>query len=131
MAYRRWIDQMTSVEDWLIGTAVMTIFVEGSVNDRVEIGRPPEMKTPEQIEAVVDRHHLVRHHGIARDRMDLIRAHQQVEAGHRQAAYGMVLAHARTKDQQERVLEVLASALESWLRYRDGVAAACGLKKPS
>ena len=131
VAYRRWIDQMTSAEDWLVGTAVMTIFVEGSINDRVEIGRPPEIKTPEQIEAVVDRHHLVRHHGIARDRMDLIRAHQQVEAGHRQAAYGMVLAHARTKDQQERVLEVLGSALESWLRYRDGVAAASGLKKPS
>lgn len=127
--YRKWLDEVTTDSDWLVGVAVLTIFVEGSINDRSELRQPSDGKTPAEIEAVVDRHPLVRHHGLARTNMDLIRAHQQVEAGHRQAAYGMILRHTVDSAQENRVLEALASALEVWFRYRDGVAAACGLKQ--
>ena len=130
--YRHWLDEVTTGRDWLTGVAVLTIFVEGSLNDRSEIGKRSDGKTPAEIEAVVDRHPLVRHHGIAPANMDLIRAHQQVEAGHRQAAYGMVLRHTGgSAAQQDGILGALTSALEVWLRYRDSVAAACGLTRPS
>jgi pyrroloquinoline-quinone synthase len=62
--------------------------------------------------------------------MDLIRAHQKVEAGHRQDAYVMVINHATTAQQQEAVLACLKKSLRLWLKYRDAVAKACGLKKP-
>ena len=129
--YRRWLDQVTGMSDWLVGVAVLTIFVEGSIHDRRELGIPSEPKTTSEIEAVLDRHPLVRHHGVKRSSMDLIRAHQMVEAGHRQAAYTMVLEHARTPGQQKSVLKALGSSLEYWLGFRDGVAAACQLHEPS
>ena len=128
-AYRRWLDDITGSDDWLVSVAVLTIFVEGSINDRHEIRQPSLQKTREQIESAVDRHPLVRHHGVPPARMDLIRAHQTVEAGHRQAAYGMVSRHARSSAQQSRVLDALASGLDRWLHYRDDVASACGLTR--
>jgi pyrroloquinoline-quinone synthase len=63
--------------------------------------------------------------------MDLIRAHQQVEAGHRQDAYTMVLTHATTARQQRAVVACLTQALALWTRYRDDVAKACRLRRPS
>ena len=129
--YRQWLDHVTAESDWLVSVAVLTIFVEGSIHDRRELGLPAEPKTPSEIEEAVDRHPLVRHHGVARSSLDLIRAHQMVEAGHRQAAYAMVRKHARTPNQQKGVLEALGASLEYWLRFRDGVASACQLRNPS
>jgi pyrroloquinoline-quinone synthase len=125
--YREWLERVTLHRDWLIGVAVLTIFVEGSVNDRREILDPSPRKTAGDIERFVDAHPLVRHHGLPPKAMDLIRAHQMVEAGHRHAAYEMVLSHAVTADQQAGVLGALDESLEHWLRYRDGIAEACGL----
>ena len=62
--------------------------------------------------------------------MDLIRAHQKVEAGHRQDAYTMVVSHAETRSQQNAVLACVAEGLTLWMKYRDGVAKACNLSKP-
>jgi pyrroloquinoline-quinone synthase len=61
--------------------------------------------------------------------MDLIRANQAVEAGHRHDAYDMVTGHAVTAAQQKAVLVCLRKSLSLWLRYRDGVAHACHLHK--
>ncbi|MEW6324282.1 MAG: iron-containing redox enzyme family protein, partial [Nitrospirota bacterium] len=36
-AYRAWLDRVTTKRPWVEGLAVMTIFVEGSVNDRKEL----------------------------------------------------------------------------------------------
>jgi pyrroloquinoline quinone (PQQ) biosynthesis protein C len=127
LAYRQWLDDMTTEPEWLPGIAVFTIFVEGSIHDRKELSRLADPKSPAEIEEVVRQHPLVRYHGTDPACMDLIRAHQKVESSHRRAAYEMVLRHARTEQQQNRVVTVLNMALDHWLRYRDGIAAACGL----
>lgn len=127
--YRVWLDRMSDHPDWVVGAAVMTIFVEGSVHDRTEISRPAGSKTPRQISAKIKTHPLVQYHGVPPQAMDLIRAHQMVEAGHRHDAYAMVVNHARTRAQQDTILATLDRTLDLWLRYRDGVAQACGIKK--
>jgi pyrroloquinoline-quinone synthase len=38
--YRKWLDRVSVSRDWVIGAAALTIFVEGSVNDRQEISSP-------------------------------------------------------------------------------------------
>jgi pyrroloquinoline-quinone synthase len=129
-AYRAWLDAVSNRRDWVLGAAVLTIFVEGSINDRQEILAPSTPKTKDEIEAAIARHPLVRHHGAPPACMDLIRAHQAVEAGHRHDAYDMVVGHAITVPQQKAVLACLKKSLALWLRYRDGIARACGLQNP-
>ncbi len=129
-AYRKWLEHETASRDWVIGAATMAIFVEGSVKDRKEILEPSKPRSEEEIEAYVSDHPLIKHHGIARAAMDLIRAHQKVEAGHRQDAYAMVLTHTKTTAQQRAVLASLRKSLRLWMAYRDAVVKACRLRKP-
>jgi pyrroloquinoline-quinone synthase len=129
-SYRAWLDRVSENRDWVIGAAALTIFVEGSVKDRQEIVEPSKPKTSDEIEDTVRRHPLVRFHGLSPDNMDLIRAHQMVEAGHRHDAYDMVVGNATTHSRQKAVLACLRKSLQLWLSYRDAVAKACGLKKP-
>lgn len=63
-AYRSWLDTVSLERDWLVGASVLTIFVEGSVNDRQEILHPSSPKTSAEIEEVVSTHPLVVHHGV-------------------------------------------------------------------
>ena len=125
--YRGWLDRMSDYPDWVVGAAVMTIFVEGSVHDRVELSRPSRPKTPKQISEKINNHPLVTFHGVSSKAMDLIRAHQLVEGGHRHDAYAMVVSQANTRAQQDTILTTLQRTLTLWLRYRDGVARACQL----
>jgi len=125
--YRGWLDRMSDHPDWVVGAAVMTIFVEGSVHDRVELSRPSRPKTAKQISAKIKAHPLVRFHGVSPQALDLIRAHQLVEGGHRHDAYAMVVNQAKTRAQQNTILTTLQRTLALWLRYRDGVARACQL----
>lgn len=127
--YREWLDHVSWNHNWILGAAALTIFVEGSINDRQEILKPSKPKNQAEIEEVVKRHPLVRHHGLSPDRLDLVRAHQMVEAGHRHDAYDMVLTHAVSPKQQQQILACLNESLQLWLRYRDAVARACGLKR--
>lgn len=126
--YRAWLDKMSSHRHWVMGAAVLTIFVEGSVNDRKEIHEPSKPKSAEDIEAIIRNHPLVQHHGLSPDYMDLIRAHQLVEAEHRHDAYDMVVNYT-TLALQQSVLANLQTTLSFWLQYRDAVAKACGIKK--
>ncbi|GKS58249.1 hypothetical protein YTPLAS18_17760 [Nitrospira sp.] len=128
--YRKWLEKATAHRDWVIGAATMAIFVEGSVKDRREILEPSKPKSEDEIEAYVSAHPLVQHHGIDRRAMDLIRAHQKVEAGHRQDAYEMVLNYATTASQQRAVLASLATSLRLWTAFREAVANSCRLRKP-
>jgi pyrroloquinoline-quinone synthase len=128
--YRAWIERVTENRDWVIGAAALTIFVEGSVKDRQEILEPSKPKKAEEIEVIVQQHPLVRFHGLSPERMDLIRSHQMVEAGHRHDAYEMVVGQATTRSRQQAVLACLKKSLRLWLAYRNAVANACGLKKP-
>jgi pyrroloquinoline quinone (PQQ) biosynthesis protein C len=130
-AYRRYLDRVSISRDWAVGAATLAIFVEGSVNDRREILEPSKPKTPVEIEKVVKNHSLVQHYGLSPDCLDLIRAHQMVEAGHRQDAYTMILTHVVDPKRQQAILMCLQRALHLWLRYRNSVARACGLEKPS
>ena len=128
-AYRQWLDRATANRDWTVGAAVMTIFVEGSVKDRKEIVSPSKPKTAQEIEGIVRKHPLVLHQGLSPDHMDLIRAHQMVEAGHRHDAYDMVVGHVTERRRQETILSCLKKSLHYWIRYRDAVARACRFKK--
>lgn len=125
--YRAWLEHMSSHRQWVIAAATLTIFVEGSVKDRKEILAPPENKHPEDIESIISVHPLVRYHGISPSRMDLIRAHQMVEAGHRHDAYDMVVNYTAPALRQS-VLTGVKKSLSLWLNYRDAVAQACGIK---
>ncbi len=125
--YRKWLDRMSDHKDWVVGAAVMTIFVEGSMHDRAEMSRPARPKTAKQISTKIANHPLVTYHGVKSEAMDLIRAHQMVEGGHRHDAYAMVVNHAKSRTQQDYILATLQKTLDLWLRYRDGVARACGL----
>jgi pyrroloquinoline-quinone synthase len=129
--YRAWLDRVSNNRDWVIGAAALTVFVEGSIKDRAEIADPSKPKTAEEIDTIVQHHPLVKHYGLPVDSMDLIRAHQMVEAGHRHDAYAMVVNHATKQAQQQAVLRCLKKCLTLWLAYRDAVAKICGLKKTS
>jgi len=126
-AYRAWLDRVTGQRDWVRAAATMAIFVEGSINDRHEILHPAGPKAEREIEEVVRRHPLVRYHGLSPDYMDLTRAHQRVEAGHRHHAYAMVVAGAIGRRHQQAVIACVEKTLALWLRYRDAVARACDL----
>lgn len=128
-AYREWLDAITSDADWIVGAAVLTIFVEGSANDRQEILKPCPRKTPAEIEDIVMKHPLVQYHGVPPEFMDLVRAGQMVDPGHRLAAYNMITSHTVELSQQQTVLDHLEQALKLWLHYRDGIARACGLRE--
>ena len=128
--YRTWLDRASHHRDWLVGAATLTVFVEGSVKDRKELAEPTKPKTTDEIESIIQEHPLVKHYGLSPDAMDLIRAHQMVEAGHRHDAYNMVVNYATTAAQQRTILTSLKTSLRLWTAYRDGVARACGLRKP-
>ncbi|WHZ21953.1 MAG: hypothetical protein OJF47_001065 [Nitrospira sp.] len=128
--YRAWLEKVTASRDWVVGAAALAVFVEGSVKDRQEIQEPSKPKTEAAIEAYIDAHPLIRHHDIDRKHMDLIRAHQKVEAGHRQDAYTMVVTYAETRSRQDAVLACATRGLDLWMAYRDGVAKACRLNRP-
>ena len=130
LRYRRWLEQVTASRDWVVGAAALAVFVEGSIKDRQEILEPSKPKTEAEIEAYIDAHPLIRHHKIERQHMDLIRAHQKVEAGHRQDAYTMVVNYAGRRSQQNAVLACVRQGLTLWMAYRDGIAKACKLAKP-
>lgn len=126
--YRAWLDKVTNEQNWVIGAAVLTIFVEGSVNDRKELAGSAQSKTPQQIQLKLKTHPLVQYHGVSTRDMDLIRAHQMVEAGHRHDAYAMVVQYAPTRSHQGKILAAVRKTLDLWRHYRDGVAKGCGLK---
>jgi len=127
--YREWLDKITHVSDWLIALAVVTIFVEGSVNDRHEILNPSQPKDAEQIEEIVRKHPLVQNQAVDPKYLDLIRAHAMVEAGHRQTAWQTVLTYATGAADQQLILQSMQDGLNHWLRYRDGIARYCGLRR--
>jgi pyrroloquinoline quinone (PQQ) biosynthesis protein C len=127
--YRAWLEQMSSHRHWVIAAAILTIFVEGSVKDRMEIQAPQEKNHSDDIESIISLHPLVRYHGVSPSRMDLIRAHRMVEAGHRHDAYDMVVNYTAPALRRS-VLTSVKKTLSLWLSYRDAVARACGITQP-
>ena len=125
-AYRALLDRRSLEAPWIVGAAVLTIFVEGSVHERADLdgGRalPP-------IDEAIARHPMVAFYGCPPEQLRLPRAHRAVEAGHRRDAWQMVLGHADAGT-APAVASAVEEALAAWLAYRDGVARAMGLRRP-
>ena len=128
-AYREHLDRTSRDEPWVIGAALLTLFVEGSANERRELASlsEPAPGTAE-IEASLQRHPLVRFHGVDPAALALVRVHKLVEGGHRSDAWEGVLDYVRP-DQHEPLVAAMERSLDLWLAYRDGVAEACGIER--
>jgi len=125
--YRTLLDETSGTEPWVIGAAVLTLFVEGSVNERRELEKTAPDSDAE-IEASIREHALVRVHKLDPKFLELQRVHKKVEGGHRLDAWKMVLGHTPAA-LEKRVVQTVEKALERWLAYRDEVARACGIAR--
>ncbi len=125
-AYKRFLLERSACAPWQAAVALLTIFVEGSVNERAELAGTFVRKTGE---AAVAQHPLVLHYGCPPEVMRLARAHGDVEGGHRKDAWAMVLGHTDAT-LEESVASTCEEALGLWLAYRDSVAAEMGLRRP-
>jgi pyrroloquinoline-quinone synthase len=125
--YRDFLRERAGAGPWQAAVALLTIFVEGSVNERAELAGTFVRR---QGEAAVREHPLVRHYGCPPEAMELTRAHAQVEGAHRGAAWTMVLGHVgHEPDVAGAVVSTCEQAVEMWLAYRDGVAERMGLRR--
>jgi pyrroloquinoline-quinone synthase len=129
-AYRAWIDWVTTRRPWVEAAALVTIFIEGSVEDRRRI-EALEPEEPVDLEAELQRNALVRYYGVDPRFLDLKRSHHMVESGHRKMAWRMVLDYATTPRVADRLRRLMARTLDLWLLYRDGVARACRIESPT
>jgi pyrroloquinoline quinone (PQQ) biosynthesis protein C len=126
--YRDYLRERAASPPWQAAVALLTIFVEGSVNERAELAGTFVRASGE---AAVHEHPLVKHYGCPPEAMDLTRAHAEVEGGHREDAWRMVLAHTpEESDPALVVVDTCEAALHAWHAYRDGVAERMGLRMP-
>jgi pyrroloquinoline-quinone synthase len=125
-AYKEWLFKTSAERPWQAACALLTIFVEGSINERSELAGT--YKRP-QGDAAVQRHALVVHYGCPPSAMQLVRAHGDVEGGHRGDAWKIILDHATTPEMTKVVVDTCMDALVRWHRYRDGVAERMGLER--
>jgi len=127
-AYREFLDQASWGKPWVVGAAVLTLFVEGSANERSELAALAEKpQTDAEIEESIRRHPLVRIQKLDPKFLELQRVHKKVEGGHRRDAWDAVLGNAG--GHEEAVAAALERALQLWLAYRDDVAQACGIAR--
>jgi pyrroloquinoline-quinone synthase len=123
-AYRDWLRTRSVEAPWQTAVALLTIFVEGSVNERAELSGT---FTRAKGDAAVMKHPLVIHYGCPPEAMHLVRAHGDVEGGHRGDAWRIVLDHTEDEPIARSVVDTCMDALVRWHRYRDGVAESMGL----
>ena len=127
ISYRNELREGAGTGPWQAAVALLTIFVEGSVNERAELSGTYVRARGEE---AVAKHALVVHYGCPPSAMELTRAHATVEGGHRDDAWRMVLSHVDDDGPVARAVgETCERALEGWLAYRDGVAERMGLAR--
>jgi hypothetical protein len=120
-SYRQYLDDATQHYGWEIAAAVITIFVEGSKDERRAIEQTMGVDpTP------LEEHPLVKHYGLPIEHLALTKAHRQVEGNHRAAAWAAILDYVKPT-RRGTVVRAMQEALTSWLHYRDAVAEICGL----
>lgn len=125
-AYRDILDTLLEERGWEISAAVSTIFIEGTPYERGELDDSAAKRPTPPLED----HPLVRHYGLPLESLALTKAHRQVEGEHREAAWSVVLDHV-AQERRSAVVEAMEQALAGWLGYRDDVAMACGLDRPT
>ncbi len=128
-AYREWLDEVCEQKEWIVGAAVLTVFVEGSTDDRENVFGRKEPRSPADSEELVRTHPLVVYHGLRPEHMDLVRAREMIEPCNRSTVYDLIVEEAVESGTQSLVLEKLEQGLTLWLQYRDGVAHACGIRQ--
>ncbi len=121
-AYRAYLDEVSAAEPWIVGCAVLTIWVEGSVHERAELSGT---RTHLPIEEAIAQHPMVLHYGCPPSAMDLVRAHRAVEGGHRKDAWHMVTSYAT--GHEHAIVAAVGRAASLWLAYRDDVCRAAGI----
>jgi pyrroloquinoline quinone (PQQ) biosynthesis protein C len=125
IAYRRQLYAGARSSPWQAAVALLTIFVEGSVNERAELAGT---YVRAHGEAAIANHPMVAHYGCPPSAMTLTRAHATIEGAHRADAWRVLLAHVSDDSEIARAVEAAcARGLDSWQRYRDGVAERMGL----
>ncbi len=120
--YRSFLDEATQHYGWDIAAAIVTIFVEGNSNERAALTGDNHAPAP------LEEHPLVKHYGLAVEKLALTKAHRQVEGEHRQAAWNAILENVAPM-RRGAVVRTMVDALDFWLKYRDEVAEICGLKR--
>jgi pyrroloquinoline-quinone synthase len=123
-AYRALLDDCTQRRGWEVAAAVTTLFLEGTEHERGEL----DPDAPKRPAPPLEKHPLVVHYGLPLDALALTKAHRSVEGEHRQAAWRIVVDHV-PETARDRVLSAMGDVLVAWRRYRDEVAAACGLSR--
>ena len=122
--YRHFLDEVIQHYGWDIAAALVTIFIEGTKDERAVID-PFIAKLPPP---PLEEHPLVKHYGMAPEHLALTKAHRQVEGDHRAAAWSAILAHV-SPTRRGTVVRAMNEALERWLAYRDEVASMCGIAR--
>jgi pyrroloquinoline quinone (PQQ) biosynthesis protein C len=120
--YRNFLDEATQHYGWDIAAAIVTIFVEGSCDERSALNSTNHKPPPP-----LEEHPLVKYYGLSVDRLALTRAHRQVEGNHRASAWQAILDFV-VPMRRGAILRAMEEALRSWSLYRDEVALVCGLK---
>jgi hypothetical protein len=120
--YRAFLDDATQRYGWDIAAAIVTIFVEGTKDERAAL----DPSTPGMPSPPFEDHPLVKHYGLPVEYLALTKAHRKVEGNHRAAAWAAILDHV-TPTRRGPVIRAMNEALESWLAYRDEVAVVCGV----
>lgn len=127
-AYRQFLLDVSAREPWQVAVALLTIWVEGSVNERGELTGTFTRKRGE--EAIVT-HPMVLHYGCPAESMALVKAHGEIEGSHRHDAWQMVLDHVPDEGPlADEVVATVERGLSLWQAYRDGVAERMGLQRP-
>ena len=122
--YREFLDHAVRQGRWEIAAAVVTIFIEGTKDERGEI----DPAVPKRPQNPLAEHPLVKHYGLAPKHLALTKAHREIEGNHREAAWQAILNYVHAAKRQA-VVSAMADALAHWLRYRDEVAAVCGIER--
>ncbi len=127
LAYRDFLLRESAAMPWQGAVALLTIFLEGSANERAELAGT---FVRERGEEAVLQHPLVQFYGCPPEAMVLRRAHAEVEGDHRSDAWSMVLSNTQPGSKVEvQIYAKCDEALGLWLRYRDGVAERMGLTR--
>jgi pyrroloquinoline quinone (PQQ) biosynthesis protein C len=122
--YREFLDQAVQKRGWEIAAAVVTLFIEGTKEERSEI----DPAVPKQPQKPLAEHPLVKHYGLTLKHLALTKAHREIEGNHRASAWEAILNHV-SAEKRGAVVSAMENALGHWLRYRDEVAAACGIER--
>jgi pyrroloquinoline-quinone synthase len=124
--YRDFLDQAIQRHGWEIAAAIVTIFIEGTKEDRAAI----DLSAPRPAGAPLGEHPLVKHYGLDVSYLALTKAHQKVEGDHRAEAWNSILEFVPPA-KREAVVSAMERALRHWILYRDQVAHACGIERDS